>query len=142
MQAKVNINIAVDVIAALSEQTLHNHIFMMDNSIFNSACQGTAYLTTKCQPGQVIHWVIYAIDLQTPVVIKNISFINAENYDCNRKKTNLAYKKNENLDLKAWTGIVPWYMTPYVPYKYRLEIQMGEELNSSMFIDTCSLMRA
>lgn len=141
MQSKININIAVDVIAALSEHTLHNHIFMMDNSIFNSSYKGTEYLITKCQPGQMIHWVIYAVDLQTPVAIKNISFINTKNYDCNSEKLDFGHNEWDNLDLKTWTGIVPWYMMPYASYKYRVEIQMGEGKNSIMFIDTCSLMR-
>lgn len=141
MQEKVNINIAVDVVAALSEQTLHNHIFMMDNSISNSSCQGTENLTTSCTAGQIIQWVIYAIDLQTPVAIKNISFITTENDAYSKEESNFAYNEQANLDSKTWTGIVPWYMTPYIPYRYRLEIQMGEGKNSIMSIDTSSLMR-
>lgn len=141
MQVKININIAVDVVAALSEQTLHNHIFMMDNSIFNSSCQGTSNLTTNCQTGQTIEWVIYAIDLQTPVAIKNISFISAKNDTYNKEEPNNQYNEQNNLDSKTWTGIVPWYMTPYLPYKYKLEIQMGEGPSSIMSIDSSSLMR-
>lgn len=140
MQEKININIAVDVVAALSEQTLHNHIFMMDNSIYNSSCQGTSNLTTSCKPGQIIQWVTYAIDLQTPVAIKNISFITTKNDTYNKEESNFAHNEQDNLDSKNWTGIVPWYMTPYIPYRYRLEIQMGEGQNSIMSIDTSSLM--
>ena len=112
MQEKININIAVDVVAALSEQTLHNHIFMMDNSIFNSSCQGTSNLTTSCQAGQIIQWVIYAIDLQTPVAIKNITFIGAKNDTYNKDESKFLYNEQDNLDSNTWTGIVPWYMVP------------------------------
>lgn len=138
MQSKININIAVDVIAALSEKTLHNHIFMMDNSIHNSSCQGTEYLITNCQSGQMIHWVIYAIDLQTPVAIRDISFIPRKNDNYRKEKFSNQYSNN---DSKEWTGIVPWYMEYNVPLKYRLEIQMGEGANSIMCIDTPCLMR-
>lgn len=138
MQSKININIAVDVIAALSEKTLHNHIFMMDNSIHNSSCQGSQYLTTNCQAGQMIHWVIYAIDLQTPVAIRDISFGSKKNYDYGKVKTDFQYNIH---DYKEWTGIVPWYMAFNIPLKYTLEIQMGEGTNSIMSIDTPCLMR-
>lgn len=141
MQTKVNINIAVDVVAALTQQTLHKNIFFMDNSISNSLYEGTEYLTTKCQAGQMIKWNIYAIDLQTPIVIKNISFINDKSCDVNKENSNAEYSEKNNPDAKTWTGIVPWYMTPNVPYKYRLEVQMGEGPKSILSIDSACLMR-
>jgi hypothetical protein len=70
-----NINIAVDVVAALSDKSLKGNVFLMDNGSFESTNQGTDYLTTLCIPGQLIRWTVYAIDLQTPVAIKNISFL-------------------------------------------------------------------
>ncbi|MDO9105753.1 MAG: hypothetical protein Q7U57_12440 [Methylovulum sp.] len=135
---QININIAVDVIGALSDQTLHNHLFMMDNSVFNSTGQGTDGLSTLCRPGQVIQWVAYAIDLQTPVSIKNISFIGADNkHDIENDIDPIS----GNPDLNAWTGIVPWYMELGMPYKYKLALQMGEGANSILYADTASLMR-
>lgn len=75
MQNQININIAVDVVRALSEKSLCNSIYVMDDSPFGSPGKGTGELSTRCMPGQTIHWVIYAIDLQTPVAIKSISFL-------------------------------------------------------------------
>lgn len=79
MQNKININIAVDTVEALSKETLINHIYVMDNSVGNSKGQGTAYLETACWPGQIIHWVATPIDLQTPVCIRRISFLQEKN---------------------------------------------------------------
>lgn len=141
MQSKININIAVDVIAALSERKLEKHVFLMDNSLLGGTGQGTNHLTTFCRPGQVIKWLVYAIDLQTPVAIKNITFIGGNN-DCNSMdQVNCGYGERDNPDTKDWTGIVPCYMVPQLPYRYRLELQMGEGLHSILCIDAPSLMR-
>ncbi len=75
-----NINIAVDVVAALSDKSLKGNVFLMDNGSFESTNQGTDHLTTLCIPGQLIRWTVYAIDLQTPVAIKNITFLS--NTEC------------------------------------------------------------
>jgi hypothetical protein len=140
MQAKVNINIGVDTIAALSEMTLYNHVFLMDNSVWNSTGQGTTELATLCQAGQVIHWVVYAIDLQTPVLIKNISFSGADDL-CNSTDEIDCCSDHENPDLNYWSGIVPTCMVPGQIYKYKLELQIGNGKNSIMHIDTSSLIR-
>jgi hypothetical protein len=75
-----NINIAVDVVAALSNKSLKGNIFLMDDGSFESENQGTDHLTTLCIPGQLIRWTVYAVDLQTPVAIKNITFLSNEGY--------------------------------------------------------------
>lgn len=139
MQNQININIAVDVVKALSNKSLYESTYLMDNSIFCSLNKGTESLCTACQPGQIIHWVVYAVDLQTPVAIRNITFISSDG-----QAYNDVYKKseclcNENPDLKTWIGVLP-YMVLGKEYRYRLELQMGNGNNSIMSIDTPSLI--
>lgn len=157
MQSKINIRIAVDSAEALAKKSLANHLYVMDNSIFNSRGQGTAQLATSCLPGQVIHWIATAIDLQTPVSIRNISFLGActseaevaANIDPAGEATGREAKGNagnsstttlSELDLYTWTGIVPCYMVPGIHYHYRLELQIGNGRYSVMYIDTLSLI--
>lgn len=137
----INIVIAVDTIGALSDGELNGNIFLMDNSPWNSGGQGTANLYTLCPPGQVIQWVIYPIDLQTPASIKNITFIGAAS-NSNVQHKNYCMRAVKGMPtLNSWTGIVPYYMVPGLPYRYRLDIQMGEGKNSIMYTDTPSLIR-
>jgi len=139
MQTQININIAVDVVKALSEKTLEDNMYMMDNSAFGSVHQGTEKLRTECQPGQTIHWIVYAIDLQTPVTIKNITFISSDGEPQAENTESNNYSYTDNPDLKTWTGILP-YMVCGKEYRYRLELQMGEGKNSIMSIETPSLV--
>ncbi|MGW6062149.1 hypothetical protein [Streptomyces sp. NPDC055189] len=79
MKPQVNIIAVVDVIGALSGSTLlGGNLCMMDDGEHNSAHQGTPDLVTVVQPGQVVSWSALAVDLQTPVEIKNISFVPAD----------------------------------------------------------------
>ncbi|MFI8873469.1 hypothetical protein [Streptomyces sp. NPDC055243] len=78
MKHQVNIIAVVDVIGALSGSTLlDGNLCMMDDGGHNSAHQGTPNLCTVVRPGQVVSWTALAVDLQTPVEIKNISFVPA-----------------------------------------------------------------
>ncbi|GAA1896646.1 hypothetical protein GCM10009837_18440 [Streptomyces durmitorensis] len=79
MKHQVNIIAVVDVIGALSGSTLlDGNLCMMDDGGHNSAHQGTPNLCTVVKPGQVVSWSALAVDLQTPVEIKNISFVPAD----------------------------------------------------------------
>ncbi|MFE0175767.1 hypothetical protein ACFWZ2_25955 [Streptomyces sp. NPDC059002] len=74
--SQVNIIAVVDVIGALSIKSLQDgNLCMVDDGSFNSSHQGTANLVTVVKPGQTVSWTALAVDLQTPVEIKNISFI-------------------------------------------------------------------
>ncbi len=137
---KININIAVDTVEALSKETLVNHIYVMDDSTFNSKGQGTGHLETTCQPGQVIHWVATAIDLQTPVCIRNISFLAPHTGEEKPSHPSPATCTMSELDLLTWSGTVPYYMEPGVHYRYRLELQIGNGKLSVMYVDTLSLI--
>ncbi len=139
---QINVVIAVDVIRALSDSSLKDNIYLMDNNPFEdgqaSTGQGTDYLTTSCLPGQVIQWTIHAIDLQTPVSIKSIHFINEEDSDVEVVDHN---EHEARPDLKVWVGVVPNHMNVGQPYRYKLVLQMGSGENSIMSIDSTALKR-
>jgi|GEM_PF-718394 len=156
MQSKININISVDSVEALSKKTLTDNIFVMDNSSFGSQGQGTATLATACAPGQEIHWVATAIDLQTPVCIQNICFLPdalpAVTVATGTDDSTTAVEETEDskaeqpaelmsqLDLYTWTGYLPYCMVPAKPYRYQLVLQIGNGKNSVLAIDTLSLI--
>lgn len=164
MKTQVNIIAVVDVIGALSVKTLlDGNLCMVDDGAFDSAHQGTADLVTVVKPGQVVSWTALALDLQTPVEIKNISFAPANGHNgatasgpamsppgahrtTNGGAQGQAHgqgheeSEGDKLDLDVWTGVVPHWMTPGVPYQYRLELQMYEGSNSVMSIDSTALM--
>ncbi|MCX5203043.1 hypothetical protein OG897_16500 [Streptomyces sp. NBC_00237] len=79
-QKKVNIVAVVDVIGALSDGTLGNgNLCLIDDSEHDSRGQGTTQLETVVSPGQAVQWTALAVDLQTPVEIKSVTFIGQDN---------------------------------------------------------------
>ncbi|MFI1678267.1 hypothetical protein [Streptomyces sp. NPDC020607] len=155
MKTQVNIIAVVDVIGALSVKTLlDGNLCMVDDSAFDSTHQGTADLVTVVKPGQVVSWTALALDLQTPVEIKNISFAPSNGHNgaaasgpatsrpgtTNGETHGQDESDGDKLDLDVWTGVVPHWMTPGVPYQYRLELQMYEGSNSVMSIESPALM--
>jgi hypothetical protein len=141
MHSKINIVTVVDVIGALSDTALDGNLYMMDDSSWQSIKQGTANLSTLCHPGQLIHWVVYALDLQTPVAIRNITFISPDASGGVQHRVAGPGAESDKLHLNVWSGIVPYHMIPGVEYRYRLELQMYEGKNSIMYVDTPSLRR-
>ncbi|MFF3644255.1 hypothetical protein [Streptomyces sp. NPDC002564] len=208
MKSQVNIIAVVDVIGALSIKSLHDgNLCMVDDGSYDSAHQGTPNLVTVVKPGQVVSWTALAVDLQTPVEIRSISFVPAggtngatasgngasrrgeasgpqqgtapqaaygtggqaqgqaqgagqqaygqqqpgargyghqqagqQAYGQQHDKHEEEDKDSAKLDLDVWTGVVPHWMTPGVPYQYRLELQMYEGDNSVMSIESPALM--
>ncbi|WP_369212303.1 hypothetical protein [Streptomyces flavofungini] len=186
MKSQVNIIAVVDVIGALSIRGLHDgNLCMVDDGPFDSTHQGTPDLVTIVKPGQVVSWTALAVDLQTPVEIKNISFMPSRSSNGGASQHTQgqpaygqqgygqqAYGRQshgqqgygqqaygqqqaqpgrqaqgggedtagEKLDLDVWTGVVPHWMTPGVPYQYRIEFQMYEGAHSVMHVETPALM--
>jgi hypothetical protein len=175
MKSQVNIIAVVDVIGALSIRGLHDgNLCMVDDGPFDSSHQGTADLVTIVKPGQVVSWTALAVDLQTPVEIKNISFApsnghathghEAPDHDGHGRTEQGPHAYGQQpqgqrlpgahepethgeedtagakLDLDVWTGVVPHWMTPGVPYQYRIEFQMYEGAHSVMHVETPALM--
>lgn len=81
-----------------------------------------------------------ALDLQTPVAIRNISFFGL-NGNGAKTPTDPKNAESDKLHLNVWEGIVPNWMVSGVEYKYRLELQMYEGKNSILYVDTPSLKR-
>ena len=141
MESKITIFSVIDVIDALSGKTLRNgNLSMMDNSPFQSTGQGTPELCTLCQPGQEIYWHTVPIDVQTPVAVRSITFLDP---DKEKEEDELAIVpgsvESDNLHLNVWSGIVPYGLTPGVQYRYRFEVQMYEGKNSILSVTTPSL---
>ncbi|MFI6644950.1 hypothetical protein [Streptomyces sp. NPDC050504] len=138
-QHQINIACVVDVIGALSINSLEaGNLCLIDDGPFQSTGQGTPGLCTVVRPGQVINWYPLAVDLQTPVEIKKISFLGPGDHAA---PVDGHTTESEKLDLDVWTGIVPDYLQPGVPYKYRIEFQMYEGGNSVLYVDSPALMR-
>lgn len=150
MKPKVNIVVLVDVVGALSDRTLHNgNLSLLDDGAFDSTGQGTPDLCTVVAPGQVVHWTAVAVDVQTPVDIRNITFLGPGGPGGGPAgpggpgaDADPAAQGRENLDLKVWSGIVPACLTSGARYRYRLELQMHEGPNSVLNIDSPALMCA
>ncbi|WP_405579625.1 hypothetical protein [Streptomyces sp. NBC_01190] len=137
MKEKVNIVVIVDVIGALSDGSLLNgNLSLVDDGSFDSTGQGTPELCTVVQPGQVVEWSALAIDLQTPVEIKNVTFLGAA-----EEPPDAAGSPADDgrLDLNVWSGVVPC-MAPGIPFPYRLELQMYEGGHSVLGVESPALM--
>jgi hypothetical protein len=130
---KVNILVVVDVIGALSDGTLHNgNLSMVDDSPYGSAGQGTPDLSTVCHRGQLVQWSVVALDVQTPVEIRSITFPGSSHVDGSAPDT-------AALDLNTWSGVVPPYLVPGGSYPYRLELQMYEGDGGTFAIESPAL---
>lgn len=152
MEPKVNIVVLVDVIGALSEQTLlGGNLCMVDDSAYESSGQGTHELCTLVHPGQSVEWSALAVDVQTPLVIKSITFLRADGTsapalppaaaDSAATADDNAEDAQQNPDSLVWCGTVPFTMAQGVPYRYRLELQMDQGPQSVLSVDAPALMR-
>ncbi|KZL50555.1 MULTISPECIES: hypothetical protein [Cyanophyceae] len=140
MESKISIFSVVDVIESLSGGTLLNgNLCMMDNSPAGSLNQGTPNLVTLCSPGETIHWTILALDLQTPVAIRKITFLNQDGTSAEPLPEDPTKLESDKLHLNVWAGIVPYYLVPGGEYRYRFELQMYEGKNCLMYVDTPAL---
>lgn len=144
MNQKVNIVAVVDVMRALSEETLNNgNLTLVDDGAFDSQGQGTPELATVVAPGQIVQWSAVAVDVQTPVAIKSITFLSAGAGASDAGAAGAAAAQPalpENPDLDVWSGIVPGFLARGVPYKYRLELQLHEGSHSVLRVDSPALI--
>jgi hypothetical protein len=148
MKPKVNIVALVDVIGALSEQSLlRGNLCMVDDSAYESTGQGTPELCTLVLPGQSVEWSALAVDVQTPLVIRSITFLNADGTSAPSPPPaaaddgEAAENPQQSSDALVWSGTVPFTMAHGVPYRYRLELQMDQGPQSVLSIDAPALMR-
>lgn len=155
MKQQVNVIAVVDVIGALSDSSLGNgNLVMVDDGSLSSTGQGTPDLVTVVTPGQVVQWTVLALDLQTPVEIRSITFLGpdsgggagtdfgtGQSTDHSTDRGADSGAAREQLGLDVWSGVVPEYMTPGVPHRYRLEFRMYEGDHSLLHVDSPALMR-
>jgi len=133
MTNQVNVIIMVDSIGALVSQSLEGNCFMVDDGPYYSKNKGSLNLATRCVPNQTIHWTVKAVDVQTPVSIKEISF--ESNYLLDYPKV-----ETQNLDTLVWNGIVPFVGTSPVTYNYKIVLQIGKGKKSELEIYTPALI--
>ncbi len=132
MANQVNVVIMVDSIGALVAQSLEGNCLMVDDSPYCSENKGSLNLVTRCTYGQMIHWTVKAVDVQTPVSIKNVLF--ESNYLFDFPKT-----ETENLDTLVWNGKVPFIGVNPVTYNYKILLQIGKGEKSELEIITPAL---
>ncbi len=138
MKPRVNIIAVVDVIGALSAGTLlDGNLSLVDDGEHESTGQGTPGLVTVCLPGQTVQWTVLALDLQTPVEIRKITFLGADG--ALPPAQDEATSADADLGLAVWSGVVPTGLAPGVEYRYRLDLQMYDGVASRMHVDTCAL---
>ncbi|WP_440104464.1 hypothetical protein [Streptosporangium sp. H16] len=159
MKQKISIVVMVDAVGALSDRTLHNgNLSLVDDSSAGSRHQGTPELVTAVAPGQVVQWTPIHVDVQTPVEIQAIEFLSgaavpspagqaapsgvaAPGAVPGARADATGSNGYENYDLLVWEGVVPYDMTPGVPYRYRLSLRLHEGPNSVLHIDSPALLR-
>lgn len=131
MANQVNVIIMVDSIWALVEQRLEGNCIMVDDSPYCSENKGSLNLATRCVPNQTIHWTVKAVDVQTPVCIKEILF--------EPNLVGFPKLKTKNLDTLVWNGIVPFVSTKSITYNYKIVLQIGKGKKSELEISTSAL---
>ncbi|GHH65513.1 hypothetical protein GCM10017673_09690 [Streptosporangium violaceochromogenes] len=165
MKDRISIVVMVDAVGALSDRTLHNgNLSLVDDSSAGSKHQGTPDLVTAVVPGQVVQWTPIHVDVQTPVEIQAIEFLSGAPVPLPADQAAppapvepsavpapgavpwtgvdaTDSNGHENLDLLVWEGVVPYDMTPGVPYRYRLSLKLHEGPNSVLHIDSPALLR-
>lgn len=72
---QINIVTVVDVLGALSDNSLEGNMYMMDNSRSKlTTGKGTGVLSSAVRHTQVINWHVWPVDVQTDTEITNIKW--------------------------------------------------------------------
>jgi hypothetical protein len=143
---RINVLAVVDVVAALSRRSLRDQsLCLMDDSTLSTG-QGTPDLCTACRPGQLIKWSAFAVDVQTPVEIRAITFLPTPQHlrlpgspPALEPGTAQEPDGDARAGLQVWEGIVPPWLIPGTAYHYRLELQMDDGPDSTLHLDTPAL---
>lgn len=142
---QINIVLLIDGDRALASGSLDGCLFMSDNAV-NAADEpsdgrGTARLSTNCNQGMVINWVVYSLGASTVPQIANIGFPERQVME----KLQIYGAPFIPLSPNYIPGVTPWYsywagiVLPDIAagvYNYRLDIVIGGRCFS---IDTPSL---
>lgn len=142
---QLNVVTVLDVHKALRTKSLKDTLYMMDNSV-GGIGQGTDHLQTICKQGQVINWIIYAMDKEKrddgtwpPMPkINNIIFLDDQEGDTDdvaETKICTEFKIYGGPDMMRspycpvyyyWAGAVLSTLKPGV-YNYRFIIELEQE---------------
>ncbi len=142
---QLNIVTVVDVHKAIATGMLQDALYMMDNSVGGSG-QGTGHLQTVCKQGQVINFIIYAMDSEKKpdgtwppfAKINNIVFLDDDEGDYDdvaEVKIMTEFKIYGGPDRMRspytpvyyyWAGTVLPDLPPGV-YNYRFVLELGQE---------------
>lgn len=142
---QLNIVTFIDLEKAVTGGKLEGAYWMMDNSI-GSTGQGTEHLQTVCKQGQILNWIIYAMDSDKRAEgtwppmprINNIVFLDTQLGDeetvaeakvCTEFKV---YGMPDQIHSELtpvyhyWAGMVLCHLKPGV-YSYRFVIELGQD---------------
>ena len=136
---QLNIVTLVDVQKALTTRSAVGSVYMTDNNP-NSLNRGTANLQTVCKQGQVLNWIVYAMNMDRcpdgtwpPMVrINNIVFLDEAGDDVSMIPIVAELKifggpdKIRSLGTPVyyyWAGIVENDLPPGI-YKYRFVLEL------------------
>lgn len=70
----VTIQIFVDAVYLLCGGEQAKAVFVVDDSAAGSIDRGTDRAQTAVHPGQLVRWMLYPIDVQTPIWLKGVHF--------------------------------------------------------------------
>jgi len=148
---QLNLITFVDIDKAITINSLDGAVYMVDNSP-TSIGQGTPHLQTTCKQGQVINWIIYAMDTDKKpdgtwppsVRINNIVFLDETGKDvakfpvCHDIKIFGGPDKIRSTYTPVyyyWAGTIPADLLPGI-YKYRFVLDLKTDIdNKSMYMN-------
>jgi hypothetical protein len=129
----ITVNCLVDVVAALSDDTLTGNLFLTDdNRPPGEPRRASDMLTTAVKAGDVLVWVCQVLDIETQVSIEGIWGMPAD--VCAPALAHLP-----NTDAWYWWGAVQRDFTDVVPYWLYFKVEgrsMRAPLTSSLICQT------
>ncbi len=152
---QLNIVTVLDIDKAVATETVENSIYMMDNSVGGTG-QGTGHLQTVCKQGQIINFIIYAVDMEKrpdgtwPPMAKlnNIVFLDddkGDHEDVAEVKIMTEFKIYGGPDRVRspytpvyyyWAGMVLSDLPPGI-YNYRFVLELDQEgKKEKMYLNT------
>lgn len=147
---QLNIVSFVDVMKAAANRSSVGATYMMDNNP-NSLNRGTPNLQTVCKQGQVLNWIIYAMDMDRrpdgtwppSVRINNIVFLDDAGVNVSIARVVDELKILGGPDkirspytpvYYYWAGIVQNDLPPGV-YRYRFVLELDLDNNKTVYVN-------
>jgi hypothetical protein len=145
----LNIQVFVDVIALLSGAPLNKAVHMFDDGAMGSEGQGTHMLVSAVLPGQLVRWTVNAVDVQTQVWLKDVTFGPAAERTVSELAEVQSNKDEPDTDTgqqkseapnpwpeasagpvpiwgKRFEGYIPFEILPELPHVYHLKLAFAQ----------------